>query len=136
MSAAHPDPQTGSALLEAIIAIAILGIASTAILSAVSQSADQAKLSEETIAASSLAARLLDEAQTLPAGQTVPDAQGAVGAFIWRRSIQPAQDIAVTGYTESPARLYRVAITVGWDHGGRERQVRLDTLAADVPDAR
>ena len=78
----------GSALLEAVIGLAILGIAAAAIVSAVSQSAGQAQLSEETIAAAALAARLANVIETSQAGQAIPMKSGNEGIYNWQRRIQ------------------------------------------------
>jgi general secretion pathway protein I len=127
--------QAGFTLLEVIIALIIAGMAAAALMAAVgiglratrtATMVDQALVrAKSRLAAATHGARLV-------AGDTRGDDGGG---FRWRLHVAPMASAVIrpTGVVgprraaSVPVVLYAVSVWIGWDDGGTEREVRLDT---------
>jgi len=114
----------GFTLLETVIALGILGLASGAIITVFSESLQRIRHSARVIEASALAQSLLDrlEAGEIALTPTGAPAGEADGGFVWKIEAQPYGDAPDrSAWIMQPQTL---TINVSWD-GRREK----DTLA-------
>jgi general secretion pathway protein I len=126
--------QRGFTLLEVIVALIIAGLAAVALMQAVGSGlrttraasmVDQAIVRAKShLAAATYGARLVP-------GDTRGDDGGG---FRWRLRIVPVESAAVRpliagprAASSVPVTLYGISVSIGWNEGGREHTVRLDT---------
>ena len=123
----------GFSLIEALVALAIVGLALAAIGGVIGGGLAGARASDQAAAALTLAESKIAEAGAVAALRP-GDSSGAVaGHFRWRLRVAPYEDrgedsAATTPEPVSPLRLYRVEVTVAWQDRSRRRQLTLATL--------
>jgi prepilin-type N-terminal cleavage/methylation domain-containing protein len=134
-STLRPAGMKGFTLLEVIIALIIAGMAAVALFEAVGSGLhatttasmyDQAIVrAKSRLAAATYATRLT------PGDQRGDDG----GGFQWRTRVAPVASASVRavglagpqGGKAFPVVLYSITVWIGWNDGGTERQVRLET---------
>jgi general secretion pathway protein I len=125
----------GFTLLEVVVALIIAGMAAMALFEAVGtglHATQTASLYDQAIvrAKSHLAAKT-HGTSLAPGDQRGDDG----GGFHWRLRVAPVASVTLRpvglggpGATSAfPVALYAVTVWIGWNDGGTERQVRLDT---------
>lgn len=126
----RPRGAAGFSLVEVLVALIIVGLA----LAAVAGVFRTGLLGHE-LAVGADAALALAEEKIAAAGVTEPLRPGRSAGLYgdrlqWQVSIEPYQDKSSAGF-EQPLpdlQLYRIAVTVVWRDGRRQRQLALDTL--------
>ena len=120
----------GFSLVEVLVALIITGLA----LAAAAGVFRTGLLGHEAAAGTDAALALAEE-KIAAAGVTEPLHPGRSAGlfgnrFQWQVSIEPYQDKASAGFDQPlpDLQLYRVAVTVAWRDGHRQRQMALDTL--------
>jgi prepilin-type N-terminal cleavage/methylation domain-containing protein len=124
----------GFTLLEVVIALVIAGVAATALVEAAGSGLSAtrtASMYDQAIArAKSRLAVATQGTRLAPTDQRGDDG----GGFQWRLRVVPVQSVTLgpLGSTAPGASgykpvLYGLTVWVGWNDGGRERQVRLQT---------
>lgn len=123
----------GFTLIETLVALAIVGMVTTAIAGVFGSGLLGNQVSDGVAAALSLA-----ETQMAAAGITEPLAvQQKEGTFAerfhWRLTVALYDDpqkgpFLSAAPAKGPLRLYRVAVAVDWREGWRQREIALDTL--------
>jgi general secretion pathway protein I len=125
----------GFTLLEVVVALIIAGIAGVALFQAVGTGLHEtlaALMYDQAIVRAKSRLEAATHGTQLAAGDWRGDDGGS---FRWRLHVAPIATaiVSTTGvYSPSASRsravvLYAVTVWVGWNDGGRERQVRLDT---------
>lgn len=125
----------GFTLLEVVVALIIAAMAAVALFDAVGiglHTTRSASLYDQAIvrAKSHLAAAAYGS-RLAPGDQSGDDG----GGFRWRLHVAPVESVVLRpnglngprAATTYPVVLYAVTVWVGWNDGGTERQVRLDT---------
>jgi prepilin-type N-terminal cleavage/methylation domain-containing protein len=133
-----PDQRTGAAgfsLIEVLVALVIVGLA----LATAAGVFRTGLLGHEVAVGVDAALALADE-KIASAGVTEPLRPGRSAGvfgnrFQWQVSIEPYQEKSNTLFDQpsSDLQLYRIAVTVTWRDGRRERQLALDTLRLGAP---
>ena len=125
----------GFSLVEVLVALVIVGLA----LAAASGVFRTGLLGHE-MAAGADAALALAEEKVAAAGVTEPLRPGRSAGlfgdrFEWQLSIEPYEDKSSADFDQPlpDLRLYRIAVTVAWRDGRRQRQLALDTLRLGPP---
>jgi general secretion pathway protein I len=125
----------GFTLLEVIIALIIAGMAAVALFEAVGtglHATQTASMYDQAIVrAKSRLAAAVHGTRLVPGIHTGDDG----GGFRWRVRVAPVASTSVRpvglagprAATAYPVVLYGVTVWVGWNDGGTERQIRLDT---------
>ena len=125
----------GFTLLEVMIALIIAGLAAVALFEAAGSgvhAAQTASMYEQAIVrAKSRLAAATHGSRLAPVDQRGDDG----GGFRWRVLVAPVarvllHSVGLAGSRaakSSPVVLYGVTVWIGWNDGGNERQVRLDT---------
>jgi general secretion pathway protein I len=120
----------GFSLIEVLVALVIAGLAL-----ATAAGVFRGGLLGHEVAVGTDAALALAEEKIAAAGITEPLQPGrSAGVFgeryQWQVSIELYQDKSSTGFDQPlpDLRLYRIAVTVAWRDGRRERGLALDTL--------
>jgi general secretion pathway protein I len=122
------DRAAGFTLLEVLVALAIVGLATGAIAGVFSNGL----LGHETASGAETALAVAEGQLALAAEALRPGANNGVydGRFAWQTTVAPFQD-AIDKDTANPKSLpplYRIAVNVSWNDGHRSRQVSLSTL--------
>ena len=129
-SSAEPRRAAGFSLIEVLIALAIVGLALAAAAGTIG-----AGLSGHEAARDAATALSLAEGKLAEAGIAAPLREGQsdgsfADRFTWQVSIatyaDPAEDRFASGH--AAMRLYRIAVSVAWQDGHRERRLALDTV--------
>ncbi|HEX6440552.1 MAG TPA: prepilin-type N-terminal cleavage/methylation domain-containing protein [Stellaceae bacterium] len=133
-----PDRDTGSggfSLIEVLAALVVIGLAL-----AVAGGVFRTGLLGHEVAVGSDGALALAEEKIASVGVTEPLRPGrSVGLFgsrfQWQVSIEPYQEKSGTDFDQpaSDLQLYRIAVTVSWRDGRRQRALALDTLRLGPP---
>lgn len=125
--------QAGFSLIEVLVALAIVGLALGAAAATLGIGLSGHEAARDTATAIAIAEEHLAEAGVTAALR--PERRDGVfaGRFAWRLSIAPYDDpaahkAAAAFDPRDALRLYRVAVTVAWRDGRRQRQVALSTL--------
>jgi general secretion pathway protein I len=122
--------QGGFSLIEAIVALAIVGLALAAIAGVFSTGLRGHETAEGVDAALALAESKLAEAEaiaTLRPGRS----EGVFGGrYEWRLVVAPYQDEAAgpVDRIAKSLRLYRIEATAAWNDGHNRRQISLATM--------
>jgi hypothetical protein len=120
---------TGLALIEVLVAFAILVVGLATLLPALSQGADYSTNAAMQTRATLLARRQIESASL--DGELRPgERSGSEGAFTWRLSIVSYEDEWSSDAFGAP-RLVAIASVVSWEEGRQD--VRLDTLRMVAP---
>ena len=125
----------GFTLLEVIIALIIAGMAATALFQAVGsglRATQTASMYDQAIVRAKSRLAAATHGTKLTTGDWSGDDGGG---FHWRlhvapvasASLRPAGIIGPRGASSIPVVLYSVSAQVGWNEGGTQRNVRLDT---------
>ncbi len=125
----------GFTLLEVIIALIIAGIAATALFEAVGsglRATQTASMYDQAIVRAKSRLAAATHGTKLAAGDWTGDDGGG---FRWRLHVAPAATaslrpiglIGPRGASSVSVVLYNVSVWIGWNDGGTERDVRLDT---------
>jgi general secretion pathway protein I len=130
----------GFTLIEVLVALAIVGLA----LAAVSGVFSNGLVAHETAAGAEDALALAEERLAIaaaPGGLRPGISKGVFAGFAWQAAVEPYDDGA--GDAKAPQRLldtkkdrprlYRIAVSVAWRDGHRERQLALSTLRLGTP---
>ena len=140
MPSSNPEHSNtaGFSLIEALVALVIVGLALTAIAGVFGTGLMGHQVSDEAATALTLA-----EGKIAMAGATEPLRSGrSQGVFArdfhWELTIAPyddRQDKAALGFDPPPTslRLYRIAAAVAWSEGSRQRRLALATLRFGPP---
>jgi general secretion pathway protein I len=121
----EPTEERGFTLLEVLIALAILGVSLSVILTTVSDTLSRTRRGEQELAAAALAQTLLDRAgRDLVTKGT--DASGDEDGFAWKLAIAEFGDEKERDAWE--ANPVTATVTVTWLEAGQERSVSLKTL--------
>ena len=133
-----PDRNTGAggfSLIEVLAALVVVGLA----LAAAGDVFRTGLLGHE-VAVGADAALALAEEKIASAGVTEPLRPGRSSGlfgnrFQWQVSIEPYRETSSTGFDQPDAvlQLYRIAVTVSWREGPRQRALALDTLRLGIP---
>lgn len=128
---ADPAGSAGFTLIEVLVALVIVGLTLAALASVFGDG-----LFGQRAAANAETALALAQQKLASAGVATPLTRGRTdgifaGRFAWQISVgryddPKSSDDGIT--TPSATRLYRVAVTVAWREGRREKTLRLDTL--------
>jgi general secretion pathway protein I len=125
----------GFTLLEVIIALIIAGMAAAALFEAVGSGLHQTQTAsmydQAIVRAKSRLASVVHGTKLEPGDRRGDDG----GGFQWRTRIAPVASSALRsagvagprGAASFPVTLYDITVWVGWNDGGTERQVRLET---------
>lgn len=125
----------GFTLLEVMIALIITGIAGAALFAAVGSGLHATRTSsmydQAIVRAKSRLAAATHGAGLAPGDRRGDDGDG----FRWRMRVAPVSSVSLRPVGLSgpraaityPVVLYGVTVWVGWDDGGTEREIRLDT---------
>jgi Tfp pilus assembly protein PilV len=137
-SGAKPGDGTGFSLIEALVALVITGLALTAIAGVFGNGLMGHQASEEAATALTLAEGRIALAG---AGEALRPGRSAgvfAGRFSWELTIARYDDqqdpdrqtkaAASFGQPPSALQLYRIAATVAWREGARQRRLALATL--------
>jgi len=130
MSTIRFASQRGYSLIEVVVAVAVAGIALTALLHAIQGSAERSALSREYVAATTYGESMLARIGrdiTMDAGTEY----GRFGdKFAWMRAIRPypgeTQVDAAGG--AAPVLPYEIVVTVSWRSGGKQHDLALRSL--------
>ena len=121
--------QNGFSLLEAMVAISILGIALGGLYSAASGATRNVRADERYAFAVELGRSLLaDNVQVPKSGFS--DNGVAAGGFKWSVATRPAP-LGRSGLDEGA--LQEIEIIVSWADGLRDRRIRLDSVVEGLP---
>lgn len=125
--------ESGFTLIEALVALAIIGLA----LGAVAGVFGQGLMGHETASAAETALAVAEERLALAAATPRPGAASGIfeGRFAWETTVAPYTDAAAKAPdvpTDLPP-LYRVAVSVAWHEGRHTREVSLSTLRLGTP---
>jgi general secretion pathway protein I len=122
-------------LIEVLVALIVTGLA----LAAVAGVFRTGLLGHEAAAGADAALALAEE-KIATAGVTEPlrpgQSAGLFGdRFRWQVSIESYQEKTSAGFDQpvTDLRLYRIAVTVAWRDGHRQRALALDTLRLGAP---
>ena len=127
--------QRGFTLLEVIIALIVAGLAAAALMAAVGTGLHATRtawmVDQALVRAKSRLAAATHGARLVPGDTRGDDG----GGFRWRLRVVPVASASVRpvglagprAAASVPVVLYGVSVWIGWDDGGTERQVRLDT---------
>jgi len=125
----------GFSLIEVLVALVITGLA----LAAAAGVFRTGLLGHELAASSDMALALAEE-KIAAAGITEPLRTGRSGGlfanrFQWQLSVEPYRDESSAGFDRPlvELQLYRIAVTVAWRDGHRQRALALDTLRLGAP---
>jgi len=128
-----PDRNTGAggfSLIEVLAALVVVGLALAA-----AGGVFRTGLLGHEVAVGADAALALAEEKIASAGVSEPLRPGRSGGlfgnrFQWQVSIESYQEASSTGFEQpgSTLQLYRIAVTVSWRDGPRQRALALDTL--------
>jgi len=131
----RPRSAGGFSLIEVLVALVITGLA----LAAAAGVFRTGLFGHELAAGSDMALALAEE-KIAAAGVTEPLRTGRSGGlfatrFQWQLSVEPYRDESSAGFDRPlvELQLYRVAVTVAWRDGHRQRALALDTLRLGVP---
>jgi prepilin-type N-terminal cleavage/methylation domain-containing protein len=125
----------GFTLLEVIIALVIAGMAAVALFEAAGSglhaTQTAAMYDQAIVRARSRLAAAAHATRLLPADQRGDDG----GGFQWHTRVAPVASASVRavglagpqGGKAYPVVLYAITVWIGWNDGGSERQVRLET---------
>jgi general secretion pathway protein I len=121
-----PDPEAdGFTLLEILVALGILAMSLTVLLSTFSLALDRTSASKTRGDAQALAKALLLQAETAPPTD-LRDQTGQSENMRWKLNVAPyGTQEERTAWRAQPA---EIVVTVWWDDHGRERSVSLQTL--------
>ena len=121
--------QKGFSLLDAMVAISILGIALGGLYSAASGATRNVRADERYAFAVELGRSLLaDNSQVLKSGFS--DNGVTAGGFKWSVASRPAP-LGRSGLDEGA--LQEIEIIVSWADGLRDRRIRLDSVVEGMP---
>ena len=121
--------QKGFSLLEAMVAISILGIALGGLYSAASGATRNVRADERYAFAVELGRSLLaDNIQVPKSG--LSNSGVTAGGFKWTVTTRPAP-LGRSGLDEGA--LQEIAIIVSWADGLRDRRIRLDSVVEGLP---
>ena len=121
--------QKGFSLLEAMVAISILGIALGGLYSAASGATRNVRADERYAFAVELGRSLLaDNIQVPTAGMS--DNGVTAGGFKWSVSTRPAP-LGRSGLDQGA--LQEIEISVSWADGLRDRRIQLDSIVEGLP---
>ena len=126
----------GFSLIETLVALAIAGLAVTAIAGAFGAGLLGYRASEATATALSLAE---GQIAAVSAGNALAPGQSEgmfAGRFHWRLTVAPYEDARKGfGFEQPPSalRLYRISIAVDWREGLRQQQLGLATMRLGRP---
>jgi general secretion pathway protein I len=120
--------QSGFTLIEALVALAIIGLA----LGAIAGVFGQGLTAHETASQAEMALAVAEEQLALAAETPHPGAVNGVFAdrFAWQTNVAPYQD-AADKTADAPSALpslYRIAVSVTWHDGRHTREVSVSTL--------
>jgi general secretion pathway protein I len=129
----------GFSLIEVLVALAIGGLALSAIAGVIGDGLSGGRASDATASALTVA-----EGEIAAAGVAEPLRPGSskgsfAGRFEWLRQVTAYEDRREDARSDgdqplSRLQLYRIEVTVGWSEGTRRRQLTLATLRlAPVP---
>jgi general secretion pathway protein I len=122
--------RTGFTLIEVLVALAILAVASVPLFQVFSTGLRSIDVSDRSIRALAVAERVIAETDSEGAWRT-GDRSGRAGAdYRWEIEVAPA---AIERKRGATGRLFAVAVRVRWTEGLHDRSVALDTLRF-VPD--
>lgn len=125
----------GFTLLEVIVALIIAGMAAVALFQAAGTGLGATRTAsmydQAVVRAKSRLAAVAHGTRLTPQDQRGDDG----GGFQWRTRVAPVASVAVLpvglvgprANSSFPVVLYGITVWIGWNDGGTERQVRLDT---------
>lgn len=122
--------ELGFSLIEAIVALAIVGLALGATAGAFSTGLQGQQTAESVNGALALVESKIAEAEASPALRPGSSEGVSGGRYKWRVTITPYRD-GNAGTVEKPdaaSRLFRIAATAEWRDGHRQRQISLATV--------
>jgi general secretion pathway protein I len=120
------EREAGFTLLEIIVALAIVTLSFSALLSVISRGVGQTTQAETLATAGSLAQSLLAQLGTEVPIQPGQSGGELAGGFHWRLRVEPLGD--ATQPQNSSVGAYRVSADVFWGEGVQARSVNLTTL--------
>ena len=129
-----PSLQNGFTLLEILLAIAILGVASTVIMQQFSAGLRIAKISGDYTTAIGHAKQILEEFSLEEEIEETEENGTFDDGYTWRISIVPYEDYLVEEgededlFEHLPLEMYRLDSTVYWMEGEKEKSITLSTL--------
>lgn len=130
--------QAGYTLLEVIVAFAVLAVALTLLLGALSGGTRQVRWSADAGRAALLAQSQLDQigvGEVLQPGRTAGELED--GRYRWSLEVAPHVDPGTSAPRDGFApRLLRLQLTMQWGEGGPREQLQLSTLRLVAPDER
>jgi general secretion pathway protein I len=121
--------QKGFSLLEAMVAISILGIALGGLYSAASGATRNVRADERYAFAVELGRSLLADNVQVP-GAGMSDNGVTAGGFKWSVSTRPAP-LGRSGLEQGA--LQEIEIIVSWADGLRDRRIQLDSVVEGLP---
>jgi len=118
----------GFTLIEVVVAMAILGIALTTVISLFGQSLRTVSLVSRYSEMMTLAGEKMDEVVCCPDNERDESEEGLAGAARWTRIISPLNldDTAAQD-------MFKVQVHVTWPDGGREREITLESFLYERP---
>ena len=122
--------QKGFSLLEAMVAISILGIALGGLYSAASGATRNVRADERYAFAVELGRSLLADNNQVPKSGMSSNGVTA-GGFKWSVTTRPAP-LGRSGLNEGA--LQEIAVVVSWADGLRDRRIQLDSVVEGLPE--
>ena len=122
--------QKGFSLLEAMVAISILGIALGGLYSAASGATRNVRADERYAFAVELGRSLLADNNQVPKSGMSSNGVTA-GGFKWSVTTRPAP-LGRSGLSEGA--LQEIAVVVSWADGQRDRKIQLDSVVEGLPE--
>jgi len=122
--------QKGFSLLEAMVAISILGIALGGLYSAASGATRNVRADERYAFAVELGRSLLADNNQVPKSGISSNGVTA-GGFKWSVTTRPAP-LGRSGLSEGA--LQEIAVVVSWADGQRDRKIQLDSVVEGLPE--
>lgn len=119
----------GFALTEALVAIAIMGVALSALYQSVTGATRNARVSVEYAEALALAESTMNELSSQIA--VGASEQGQFGAYSWTINAEPIDTIRQPKNDESDSDLALYTVVVHWAGGEQRREIALQSIAVD-----